>query len=212
MRPFVPVVVLAVSIAAGGCAARRALREDTTDVVAVKDAASRRVFYRAAATVMSREGYGLLHAAEPDGFGVYHEPLRPESGGEACDDVRLDASFETRDDRATFAFLPCLVEAQGVLFADHGLEICVPQVEWPQAGCIEKAVARLKLAWRSEAQELLARERAAARRPAPAYRRAAVEAPAFAPASGAAGGCMKDTECKGDRICDSGRCVDPQGR
>lgn len=211
MRSLVPVVVLALSLGGGGCAARRALREDTTDVVAVKDAASRQVFYRAAATVMSREGYGLLHAAEPDGFGVYHEPLRPEPGGEACDDVRLDASFETRDDRATLAFLPCLVETQGALFADHGLEICIPQVEWPHAACIEKAVARLKLAWRSEAQEILARQRAA-RRPAPAYRRAAVEAPAFAPMPAAAGACMKDTECKGDRICDSGRCVDPQRR
>ena len=207
MRSLVPVVVLALSMAAGGCAARRALREDTTAVVSVRDAASRQAFYRAAVSVMSREGYGILHAAEPDGFGVYHEPLRPEPGGDACEDVRLDASFETSDDRATLAFLPCMVETQGTLFAENGVEICMPQVEWPGAACIDKAVARLKQAWRSEAQELLARSRAAARRP-PVYRRAA-EGPVFAPA---AGGCFKDTECKGDRICDAGRCVDPSRR
>ena len=116
-------LVLAASVASGGgCAFRRALREDTTDVVAVKDSAARHAYYRAAANVMSREGYGLLHAAEPDGFGVYHELLRPEPGKDACDDVRLDASYETGDDRATFAFQPCAVEKEGALFVENGLE------------------------------------------------------------------------------------------
>ena len=32
--------------------------------------------------------------------------------------------------------------------------------------------------------------------------------PAETPASGQ-GGCMKDTDCKGDRVCESGRCVNP---
>jgi hypothetical protein len=32
--------------------------------------------------------------------------------------------------------------------------------------------------------------------------------PAETPASGQ-GGCMKDTDCKGDRVCESGRCVKP---
>ncbi len=203
MRPSVYVVMLASSVLLGGCAARRALREDTTDVVAVKDVAARYALYRAAASVMTREGYGLLHEAEPEGFGVYHELLRPEPGGEACEDVRLDASFEVGDDRATLAFVPCLVEGQGALLADSGLEVCIPRAEWPSASCIEKSLARLKRAWRSEAQELVARE--AASRPPPAFRRAAVE---VAPASA----CMKDTECKGDRICDGGRCVDPSRR
>lgn len=205
MRPLA-LLALAASVAAAGCASRRALREDTTDVVAIRDSASRRAFYRAAANVMSREGYGLLHAAEPDGFGVYHELLRPEPGEEACEDVRLDASFETGDDRASFAFLPCAVEREGALFVENRLEVCLPQVEWASASCIEKAVARLKRAWRAEAQELLARE-AAAVRPA-SFRRATLDA-APAPAAGA---CLKDTECKGDRICDAGRCVDPSRR
>src|SRR5512143_2823022 len=189
-------LVLVASVASGGCAFRRALREGTTDVVAVKDSAARHAYYRAAANVMSREGYGLLHAAEPDGFGVYHELLRPEPGKDACDDVRLDASYETGDDRATFAFQPCAVEKEGALFVENGLEVCTPEVEWTSASCIEKAVARLKRAWRAEAQEILSREAAAAR-PVAAYRRASVEA-VHAPA----GACMKDTECKGDRICD----------
>jgi len=207
MRPLAAILMLAVSLVFAGCASRRALREDTIDVVALQGAGARQVLYRAAASVMSREGYALLHMAEAEGFGVYHELLRPEPGGEFCEDVRLDASFEIREDRAMLAFVPCEIEAQATLFVQNGLEVCLPQVEYRSASCIDKAVARLKRAWRSEAQAIHSRE-AAARRPAPQMLRAAVEA---APA-GAPGACMKDTECKGDRICDSGRCVDPSRR
>jgi hypothetical protein len=212
MRPLVAIVTLAVSVISGGCASHRALREDTTEIVILKDAAARRVYYQAAVSVMSREGYGLLHAADPDGFGIYRERLRPEQGGEGCEDVRLDASFETGEDRATFAFAPCLVERKGELFREAGLEICIPQVEWRSASCIDAAVARIKGAWRDEAQELMSKESAAARarqtssRPPPSFNRAAMDS---APIAGA---CMKDTECKGERICDSGRCVDPARR
>ncbi|MBI5479628.1 MAG: hypothetical protein HY906_12265 [Deltaproteobacteria bacterium] len=43
--------------------------------------------------------------------------------------------------------------------------------------------------------------------PAPEPPAAAPPAPASAPA-----GCAKDTDCKGDRVCENGRCVEPRGR
>ena len=47
--------------------------------------------------------------------------------------------------------------------------------------------------------------------PAPAPALAPAPAPAPAPEMPAPGpgGCLKDTDCKGDRICESGRCVKP---
>jgi hypothetical protein len=211
MRPLA-LLTLAAAFLLPGCAGRRALREDTTDVVALKDAAARRAYYQAAVSVMSREGYGLLHAAEPDGFGVYRERLRSEQGGSFCKDVRLDASFETGEDRATFAFAPCLVERKGELFQQAGLEICIPQVEWRSASCIDAAVARLKGAWRDEAQELMSRQAAAARVPRASSQLPVSFSRAVMDGASVAGACLKDTECKGERICDSGRCVDPARR
>jgi hypothetical protein len=212
MRPLVAIVTLAASVLVGGCASRRALREDTTAAAPLQVPHARRAYYRAALSVMTREGYSPLHAAEPDGFSVYHERLRPEQGGAPCEGVRLDASFETGDELATFAFAPCLVETKATLFAENGLEVCIPQVEWRAASCIDAAIARLKDAWRSEAQQILSREAPASHAPGAS----AVPPASFTRASldeaVLPGACMKDTECKGDRICDSGRCADPARR
>jgi hypothetical protein len=212
LRSHVVSVVLATSVLSGGCASHRALREDTVAVLPIEDSTARSVAYRAALAVMVREGYSPLHAAEPEGFAVYHEPLHPDQDGEACEDVRLDASFETGDDRATLAFVPCLVESKATLFEENGLEICIPQTEWREASCIDSAIARLKLAWRQQAESMATKgagtrgPRAAVPRPRP-FTNAALDGTGSG--AGAAGACMKDTECKGDRICEAGRCADP---
>jgi hypothetical protein len=36
--------------------------------------------------------------------------------------------------------------------------------------------------------------------------------PAPAPAQGEQGGCQFDTQCKGDRVCQAGQCVEPRPR
>lgn len=203
-------VSLVIAALAGGCATRRALREDTIVVAGLPDAAARSAAYRAAATVMSREGYRLLNPAEPDGFQLYREPLRPGAGGPACEGVRLDASLEATGDRAVLRFVPCEVETEAQLFLDNGVALCFPQQEWESADCIDAALARLKRAWRDEARALLGAGAAATR---PASWRVPPSPPAaLAVPAAAASGCEKDSECKGDRICDAGRCTDPARR
>jgi hypothetical protein len=213
MRPLVATVtVAAVSLAAGGCASRRALRESATAEAALQVPSARRAYYQAALSVMTAEGYSPLHAAEPDGFSVYHERLRPQQGGAACEDVRLDASFDTGDDRATLVFNPCLVESEGALFAENGLEICVPQPEWRDASCIDAAIARLKHAWRSRAQQIMSREAPAPGAPGASARPPASFTSASLEEGLLPGACTKDAECKGNRSCVSSRCADPARR
>jgi hypothetical protein len=149
----IPLTVL-VLITLAGCASQRALREPSTDAAAIQSPAARSAYYRAAAKVMSQEGYHLLNASEPYGFGVFREPLRA-GPADACEDVRIDATFSAVGDAAQLQFTPCLVDRKAVAFAEAGLEICIPQPTWTDAACIDAAVARLKRAWRSEAAAIL---------------------------------------------------------
>jgi hypothetical protein len=156
MRTLLGLAFLALS-ALAGCASARALREARTDAVQIRTPAERDAYFRAAAWVMTRDGQELLYPAEPEGFGVYRGQLRDEDG-DACEGVRLDATFRTTDEEAVLALAPCQVEAEAKLHRENGVEICAPQRAWAEAACIDSALRRLKAAWRAEAQGLLAEQ------------------------------------------------------